>query len=164
MTTDSTFARIIQKLKRAFGQDESGLGTQAGALVWRRGSGGKVEVLLITSRGTGRWVLPKGWIDDGENAGEAAAREAWEEAGIRGAVHDQPLGTYDYVKVDEGQIMPCRVTVHALAVTQQATNWPEREERTRRWLQAGEAAGLVDEPGLRALLEAFDADWEKLAA
>lgn len=164
MAEDSTLSRIIRQLRRAFGQDDASVGMQAGALVWRKAGKGKVEVLLITSRGTGRRVLPKGWIDDGEDTAQAAAREAWEEAGVEGTIADKPVGSYDYVKVDDGQIQPCRVTVHALAMSRQASDWPERDVRQRQWLPASEAAERVDEPGLRALLEAFDTDWKKLAA
>ncbi|MEQ8402998.1 MAG: NUDIX hydrolase [Roseitalea porphyridii] len=164
MADHNTLSRIIRQLKRAFGQEDASVGMQAGALVWRRAGKGKVEVLLITSRGTGRWVLPKGWLDGGENVAQAAAREAWEEAGVEGTVSDSPLGSYDYVKVDDGHIQPCRVTVHALAMVRQKADWPERGERERQWLPAAEAAERVAEPGLRALLQAFDTDWKKLAA
>lgn len=83
MADHNTLTRLIRQLKRAFGQEDASVGMQAGALVWRRAGKGKVEVLLITSRGTGRWVLPKGWLDGGENVAQAAAREAWEEAGSK---------------------------------------------------------------------------------
>ncbi|MEN9850080.1 MAG: hypothetical protein RL128_243, partial [Pseudomonadota bacterium] len=61
--------------------------TQYGALCWRMHRG-KVEVLLITSRDTGRWVIPKGWPIDGLAPAQTAAREAWEEAGVEGDIAD----------------------------------------------------------------------------
>lgn len=140
---------------------------QASALVWRKiGKKKKIEVLLITSRDTGRWVLPKGWIEDGEDGAEAARREAWEEAGVEGPIQDDPLGQYSYEKVEDGDEAPlaCLVAVYALAIERQAKDWPERDERERKWVAPAKAAKLVDEPELQELLETFDTDWKKMAA
>ena len=162
MADHGTLFRLFQRLRRAFGQDATD--EQAAALVWRRAGKATVEVLLITSRGTGRWILPKGWIEDGEDMAGAAAREAWEEAGVTGRLAGEAVGTYRYVKVDGSDIRPCEVTVFALALADQADQWPECAERERAWYPAREAAQMVDETELKALLERFEAGWEELAA
>jgi len=130
-------------------------GRQAAALPWRRTPAGGIEVLLITSRGTGRWILPKGWIEPGEGAAAAAAREAWEEAGVRGQVAPRPLGSYPYVRTPEGGARACRVAVFPLRVEAELDAWPEQAERRRVWVAPAEAAERVAEPELRALLAAF---------
>ncbi|MBL4916330.1 NUDIX hydrolase [Szabonella alba] len=134
---------------------------QHGALCWREGAQGR-EVLLVTSRETGRWVIPKGWPIKGLSPSETAAREAWEEAGVKPAAPEEmwPLGDYGYDKVlDRGgaaeRVQPCRVQVHALRVAVLTQDFPEREERDRRWCPASEAARLVEEPELRRLIEGF---------
>jgi 8-oxo-dGTP pyrophosphatase MutT (NUDIX family) len=98
---------------------------QAAALPLRRG-----RVCLITSRNGKRWVIPKGWIDPGQTAGETALTEAWEEAGLSGALEREPIGTYIYEK--EGQRY--HVTVFVLRVTEVAQDWPERSFRQRAWV------------------------------
>lgn len=164
MADDSALSRILQRIRRAFGGETGAFAPQAAALAWRRADGPVAEVLLITSRGTGRWVLPKGWIEDGEDKAAAAAREAWEEAGIKGSLTPEPVGTYVYRKTDGETVQSCHVTVYALAVEHQADDWPERAERDRKWVPAARAAQLVDEPDLKALLDAFGTGWRKLAA
>ena len=126
---------------------------QVAALCWRLRKG-LVEVLLITSRETGRWVLPKGWPVGGLTAAEAAAREAWEEAGVRGRVQDQPLGEFHYEKVTpaEQANKRCAVTVFGMKVDALKNHFPEAAQRQRKWFAAEEAADLVAEPDLRALL------------
>jgi len=129
--------------------------TQVAALPWRRTDDG-VEVMLITSRDTGRWVLPKGWVKNGEKHWSAAAREAKEEAGISGAVTRQEAGRYSYDKaMNSGRDIPCQVLVYALEVDKVASKWKEKGERERKWFPAGEAAALVNEAGLAHLIEAF---------
>ncbi|MCR0985718.1 NUDIX hydrolase [Roseomonas populi] len=121
---------------------------------------GEVRVLLLTSRGTGRWVLPKGWAEEGLTGAEVAAKEAFEEAGLVGEVQPDPLGVYSYVKaMPQEQVMPCRVEVFALWVGQQLGDWPEREQRVRRWFSLSEAAGKVHEDDLRLLLERLAAQY-----
>lgn len=128
---------------------------QAAAMCYRRTSG-SIEVLLVTSRGTGRWILPKGWIAPGGTPAETAAREAFEEAGVHGRIHPQELGRYTYGKLlDSGVTLPCTVAVFALAVEMLAPDFPERDERRRRWVPAHEAARMVHEPDLRYLLDVF---------
>lgn len=119
-----------------------------------RGAGPTQEVLLITSRDTGRWILPKGWPIDGLTAPGAALQEAWEEAGVQsGAITQEPLGSYDYDKRLNGGV-PVQVEVKVYTVTdvQMADDYPEADARNRRWMPPSEAASLVDEPGLRQIL------------
>lgn len=131
---------------------------QFGALCWRMHRG-RVEVLLITSRDTGRWVIPKGWPMPGKTACEAAAQEAWEEAGVRGQAAATAVGIYSYDKARKVKdALPCVVSVYPLRVEALAARFPERKERRRRWFAAAAAARLVAEPELRAMLMALDAD------
>ena len=125
----------------------------------------KLRVLLVTSRDTGRWVVPKGWPMDGLDPWEAAAVEALEEAGAEGAVTAAPLGTYGYDKrLSGGETLPCRVTVYPLRVTRLRDRWKEAKERTRRWFDPADAAKRVDEPELRELLDRLECDGRVLAS
>jgi 8-oxo-dGTP pyrophosphatase MutT (NUDIX family) len=119
-----------------------------------RGTGPAREVLLITSRDTGRWILPKGWPIDGLTAPGAALQEAWEEAGVTsGTITQTPLGSYDYDKrLDGGVPVAVDVKVYAVEDVHLTDTYPESEERNRRWMPPAEAATLVDEPGLRDIL------------
>lgn len=126
---------------------------QVAALCTRAGADGGDEVLLVTSRGTGRWILPKGWPMPGRSLAEAAAQEAWEEAGVRGTAEAEALGSYDARKLTDGGLsLPCTVNVYRLRVDALAEDFPEARQRRRRWVPAAMAADLVQEPGLRALL------------
>lgn len=128
---------------------------QYAALCYRV-SGGAPEVLLITSRDTGRWVIPKGWPIDGLSPAESAAREAFEEAGALGRVSEIALGLYGYPKqLDTGEMVHLMVAVFPLAVEACARDWPERGQRRLKWLSPRKAAAKVNEPELRALLRAF---------
>lgn len=131
---------------------------QFGALCWRKHRG-HVQVLLITSRDTGRWIIPKGWPHDGLTAAGSAAEEAWEEAGVEGVVHETPMGLYSYDKVlKPGVVQPCIVTVFGLRVARLRAKFPERRERRRKWFDAARASRKVAEPELRALLMAVSED------
>lgn len=136
---------------------------QIGALCWRM-HWGRVEVLLVTSRDTGRWVIPKGWPMAGLSDAAAATREAWEEAGVRGEAREEPLGQYSYDKQRKAKgPLPCSVTVYPLRVTGLAEFFPERLERQRRWFTAAKAARKVAEPELRQMLEAIGADAARMS-
>jgi 8-oxo-dGTP pyrophosphatase MutT (NUDIX family) len=142
---------------RHFVTDSNGTSTQVAALCWRKHRD-QVQVLLITSRDTGRWVLPKGWPMPGHNGPEAAAVEAWEEAGVEGQVSDQVLGLFGYDKVISPVLAhPCMVTVYPLRVATLSRRFPERKERRRKWFTADKAARKVFEPELRALFLGLDA-------
>jgi 8-oxo-dGTP pyrophosphatase MutT (NUDIX family) len=113
----------------------------------------RVEILLITSRDTGRWVLPKGWPMAGRDGPGAAEQEAWEEAGVTGVVNPDILGLFSYDKtITPKTSLPCMVTVFGLRVTALARQFPERKERRRKWFAVEKAARKVTEPELRALL------------
>ncbi|MBB3455793.1 8-oxo-dGTP pyrophosphatase MutT (NUDIX family) [Rhizobium sp. BK313] len=118
---------------------------------------GELEVLLLTSRDTGRWVIPKGWPMPGKLSHEVAAREAFEEAGVRGTVETEPLGAFSYAKVlKDGIQVPCRVQVYALDVNDLAKNFKEKGERSIEWVSCSEAVKRVREPELRDIILAFE--------
>ncbi|HLQ18626.1 MAG TPA: NUDIX hydrolase, partial [Tabrizicola sp.] len=115
-----------------------------------------VEVLLITSRDTGRWVIPKGWPMPGLAPEAAAAQEAWEEAGVRGAINPLCVGRYGYQKCLSAETsVPCAVAVYGLRVDDLAKTFPEAKERRRKWFALDEAAGLVAEPELAVIISHF---------
>ncbi|MDD3837362.1 MAG: NUDIX hydrolase [Phenylobacterium sp.] len=130
--------------------------TQYAALPWRRDADGRIEILLITSRETRRWVIPKGWPITGLSGSETAAQEAIEEAGVTGDVWTEPVGGYDYDKrLKSRALQPVEVEVFPLAVREEHATWPEKGQRERRWFPAAEAAGLVAEPRLAELMREF---------
>lgn len=129
---------------------------QYGVIAWKKGEDGAPLVLLITSRDTGRWVVPRGNPIPGLPPHLAAAEEAWEEAGVRGRVISAAIGDYRYRKTRRsGRGVRAHVTLFPLAVEEELADWPEALVRTRRWAAPDEAAGLVIEPELRALLARF---------
>lgn len=118
---------------------------------------GALEVLLITSRDTGRWVIPKGWHMPGKQPHAIAEREAYEEAGILGKATREPIGTYSYLKkLKNGLRVPTRAQVHALEVKSVAKEFPEKGTRRFEWVASHEAARRVDEPELQILFLAFE--------
>jgi 8-oxo-dGTP pyrophosphatase MutT (NUDIX family) len=126
---------------------------QYAALPLTQGRNGERMVMLITSRETGRWVIPKGWPKKGLEPHALAAREAFEEAGLRGEIGHEPIGRYDYAKrLRGGRTVPCEVEVFALSVMGQDDDWPEKGQRATRWFTPAEAAMMVEESGLNALL------------
>lgn len=132
---------------------------QYGALPWRVGRCGNVRTLLITSRGRGRWIVPKGWLVRGASPTQSAAREAYEEAGVIGKIHGTPLGQYSYMKEhDDGSSDLCDVSLFGLRVRGTLINWPEKGQRQRRWCTLAEASELVDEPQLKQLLKTVEKD------
>ncbi len=126
---------------------------QSGVIPVRPGRAGP-EVLLITSRKRRRWTIPKGVVEAGLTPAASAAKEAWEEAGIRGEVDPEPVGRYAYAKWGG----TCRVAVFRMAVREVADRWPEAW-RDRRWVPLGDAAGVVGHDGLRDLLREVAARW-----
>lgn len=123
---------------------------QAAALCLRANDEGRTEVLLVTSRDSKRWVLPKGAVEKKESSSQAAAREAFEEAGVTGLVQEKPLGRYVYVKPKEGVV--CLVTVHRLLVEECAEVFSETGQRMTEFVSILEAARRVDEPELKSLI------------
>jgi 8-oxo-dGTP pyrophosphatase MutT (NUDIX family) len=129
--------------------------TQYGALCWRLRQG-RVEVLLVTSRDTGRWIIPKGWPITGQSPEQAAAREAWEEAGVKGEARANCIGLFLYAKlIGPVLAVPCVVAVYPLRVVSLAAHFPERKMRRRKWFAPEKAARKVIEPELRAILATF---------
>jgi 8-oxo-dGTP pyrophosphatase MutT (NUDIX family) len=129
--------------------------TQYGAIAWRPAAG-SVEVMLITSRETRRWVVPRGNVIRGLAPHESAAQEAYEEAGIRGRMGAEPLGLYRYRKrLRFGRTVPAEVHLFPLEVMEELEDWPEKHQRERRWFPPGEAAKAVDEPDLKELILAM---------
>lgn len=139
-------------------------GLQVGALCWRRSKKG-VRVLLITSRDSGRWVIPKGWSMRNRTDAEAAAREAYEEAGVRGSISERSVGLYTYLKgLAPGRSVLCAVKVFPLEVREMLTKYPETGQRRARWFSPEKAAKRIAEPELRAIVRAFDPDAAQPAA
>ncbi len=128
-------------------------GTQYAAIPFRIGIDG-LRVLLLTSRETRRWVIPKGWSIRGLKPREVAAREAYEEAGLVGRiVGKRAIGVYHYTKqLPAGRGLLCQVKVFLLAVDHQEDDWPEREQRDSCWVDPQRAAQMVNEGGLAELL------------
>ena len=125
---------------------------QIAALPFRRQKK-RLEILMITSRETKRWVIPKGWPMEGCTDYEAAKIEAFEEAGIDGRIDHMPLGFFDYQKrLKSGETKFIRVQVYGLHVTELKRNWPEKHQRKRKWFSPANAAQLVAEEGLKALI------------
>lgn len=130
--------------------------TQFGALCWRV-KNGEVQVLLITSRRSRRWIIPKGWPMDQETPAMSAKTEAWEEAGVEGKESPVCLGIFSYHKeLDPGDTLPCVVAVFPVKVSKLAKAYPEQSERRRKWFTSKKAAKLVDEPELAAMIKKFD--------
>ena len=128
---------------------------QYAALPWRR-AGGAIEILLITSRNTRRWIVPKGWPLTGRSPRECAAQEALEEAGVLGEVSQKPLGWFRYDKLRKsGEVVPCKVQVFAMQVARQRRVWAEKSARQTRWCSPQEALAHVSEPGLKSLISKF---------
>jgi 8-oxo-dGTP pyrophosphatase MutT (NUDIX family) len=128
---------------------------QVGALCMRNGKDG-TEVLMVKSS-RGRWIIPKGWIDEGQTEAETAKLEAWEEAGVlKGKISKAPIGGYLTVKrYDDGRKVPCHISVFAIDVRKMTDTYPEAGLRKRKWMPLKKAAKKTKDRGLRALLKAM---------
>ena len=125
---------------------------QYGAIPYRLDASGAVDVLLVTSRDSGRWIIPKGWPIKNVKPLTTAKTEAFEEAGVRGEGRPE-IGEFRYVKrMAFGKDQPCRVGVFPLRVTKELDAWPEAGERERRWFTLDEAAAALTEPELKDLV------------
>lgn len=126
---------------------------QFAALCYRmRRDIGLFEVLLVTSRESGRWIIPKGWPIAGKKPHEVAAIEAFEEAGVRGKAKKKPFGYFTYLKMfEDGQRVPCCVQVHLVNVEEVCEAFREKGQRICEWVTFTEAARRVREPELKGL-------------
>jgi 8-oxo-dGTP pyrophosphatase MutT (NUDIX family) len=122
------------------------------ALPLRLAKNGAIEILLVTSRDTGRWIIPKGWTSKRIKDCKAAAREAREEAGVKGKILREAIGTYRYIKRELGSGALIEVRVFLLKVSKRCKRWPEKRERRRAWFDIEDAASRVSDPGLSILI------------
>jgi 8-oxo-dGTP pyrophosphatase MutT (NUDIX family) len=138
------------------GAKKTGLRTQFAALCYRMRKG-KPEILLVTSRRTRRWIIPKGWPQDGLRPAQSAAIEALEEAGVEGRLHNHSLGLYSYTKQHvSGRALPCVAVVYPLKVKTVHDRYREVKQRKRKWFSLANAARKVSEPELAHLIRSFD--------
>ena len=129
--------------------------TQSAALCYRVKADGP-QILLVTSRRAGRWIIPKGWLINGLNPHQTAAREAWEEAGVSGLCGTESLGRFAYVKNRPNKPSAlCVVDVFPLYVQHLAAQFPEVAERRRKWFSPKKAAQRVASADLASLLRGF---------
>lgn len=127
---------------------------QCAALAYRQTKRG-LEIVLVTSLETHRWVLPKGNIVEGLSERDSAALEAFEEAGVEGSLAKRSIGTYDYDKSALKGGYRCRVSVFPMAVSRIRDSWPEKEQRRRKWMTLKDAAAAVNETELKDLITKF---------
>jgi len=130
---------------------------QYGALPYRFTPEAALEILLVTTRQSRRWIIPKGWPIKGLKPPKSAAREAFEEAGVRGRIGSKAVGLFSYDKLldDVGIRVSCEVKVFPLLVTRQSEVWPEVEQRVIQWVEPSKAVSLIKEPELKKLVAAF---------
>lgn len=143
---------------RMEGSQKREVRTQFAALCFRVQEG-RTQVLLVTSRNSKRWIIPKGWPIEDNTPAEAAATEAFEEAGVEGKTFNICLGLYSYTKFmgKDDDDLPCAVSVFPVKVQKVHKDWPEAGERSRKWFTLKKAASLVREPELRKIIKNFDA-------
>jgi 8-oxo-dGTP pyrophosphatase MutT (NUDIX family) len=137
--------------------------SQVAALPVRQAADGRWQVLLVTSRETHRWIIPKGWPMKGVPDYIAAAQEAREEAGLFGCVRKKPIGSYQAWKRLSGGFELVKVRVFRFDVDEQLDNWLEKGQRRLQWVDFDAAADLIDEPGLSALLRDLKSNWTATA-
>jgi 8-oxo-dGTP pyrophosphatase MutT (NUDIX family) len=141
----------MKKAKRASGKPRS----QVGVLPIRLSAAGEAELLLVTTRTTRRWIVPKGWTIKGLKDRAAAAREGREEAGIIGRVHKRPVGRYEYWKRMQDHFVLCDVKLFLLDARRRLDKWDENSQRQSYWFKLDDAVDLVEEPGLKAVIQSL---------
>ncbi|MER8374182.1 NUDIX hydrolase [Mesorhizobium sp. M1406] len=129
---------------------------QVAAIPFRLNARGDIEVMLVTSRTTRRFIVPKGWPMTGKSGRKAATIEAQEEAGVLGKTLKQPAGTYSYWKRLANRFVRVDVIVYLLEVTEELADWQEAKRRQRAWLAPADAAMLIDEPELSTLVKTLN--------
>ena len=138
---------------------------QFAVLPWRINEGGGSQVMLLTTRETRRWTIPKGWPMKGRKLAEVASQEAYEEAGLVGhIVSKRPLGTFHYEKQLTKESRLCQVRVFSFRVERQLDDWPEKQQRETKWFDVSEAAALVEEDGLHGIITRFASSYVRFAA
>jgi 8-oxo-dGTP pyrophosphatase MutT (NUDIX family) len=149
-TTPSGGKKSAKKTDRA-------IRLQYGVLPYRHTEANALEVLLVTTRQTRRWIIPKGWPIKGLKPSMSAAREAYEEAGVRGTVGAKSIGAFSYEKClnGNGLTVPCEVRVFPMIVKRQLDTWPESHEREARWFDPAKALSTIKDAGLRELVGSF---------
>ncbi len=131
--------------------------SQFAALCFRINKNGKIRIMLVTSRRTGRWILPKGWPEDGLTPAQCAAKEAFEEAGVTGKAFERCIGIYSYEKyVTQDDSIPCVAMIYPVKVKKTNKEYKEVDQRRRKWMTRKEAAQRVEEPELKKLIRTFD--------
>jgi 8-oxo-dGTP pyrophosphatase MutT (NUDIX family) len=134
------------------------MSVQYAALPYRASDCSGLEVLLVTTRTAGRWILPKGWPKEGKLPHATAAQEAHEEAGLIGRITKQAIGSYSYAKrMKNGSEIDCEVHVFPMKVTGQARRWPEKGEREVQWFSSADAVEVIEDPLLSNLIQDFEA-------
>ncbi len=142
------------------GRDLSGLEhvpetrEQVGVIAWLPDLS-PVRFAVVTSRRTGRWVFPKGSIDEGMTPVQAAAQEALEEAGVIGKPEDKPFGSYQTVKIRPPHYWSVNVALYAMQIDRILNVWDESAQRLRRFVTLEEARDLLDEDDMVRLAEEF---------
>ncbi|WP_298298605.1 NUDIX hydrolase [uncultured Litoreibacter sp.] len=148
--------RMKQAPLRMEAKNKRDVRTQFAALCYRV-KNEKTQILLVTSRQRGRWIIPKGWPVEGATPAQTAATEAFEEAGVEGKALNVCLGLYSYTKMMDGtDDLPCAVSVFPVRVRKVLDEYPEMDERRRKWFSLKKAAEKVREPELRKILKHFD--------
>lgn len=143
----------MPKKKKALRKAEKGERiTQVAAIPFRLSDGGELEIMLVTSRGTRRFIVPKGWPMKGKSERQAALIEAREEAGVRGKALKNPAGNYSYWKRLSTGFVNVEVTAYLIEVAEELASWQEAGARQRAWLSPADAAVLIDEPELSTLV------------
>lgn len=150
--TDARFSARLQPKGKHLG-----IARQSAALCYRVREG-RLEVLLITTRKSKRWIIPKGWLIDGFSPSQTAAQEAWEEAGVRGSCAPDPMGRFAHIKsrCAKGPVL-CMVDVFPLYVSSTSASFPERGQRKSKWVSPKKAADLVNSSELSQLLRKLGA-------
>lgn len=142
----------MKKAKRKTGEMRS----QIAAMPVRRAADGSTEILLVTSRTTRRWIVPKGWPMKGIKDRDAAAQEAYEEAGVIGRVSEKPAGRYTYWKRMNDHFALCEVKLYLLEVEQQLGDFREQHQRDLHWFKLADAADIVDDPELSTAIRKLE--------
>lgn len=140
------FERLLALVRRSFAREIEPAGPQYGALPYAIVDG-QLTVLLITSRGRGKWIFPKGGLIEGKTPWESAAYEAYEEAGVEGEIEETPIGSY-FLPVTTERPAPVEVQIFPMRVTRQRDDWKEMGQRYRHWAVLPEARRLITHDGL----------------